>query len=162
MGLDAVEMVMAVEEAFDIRIDDAEAEKVVTPRMLIDCVLSKVAVATSAACLTQRAFNLFRKALLRSGGLKRSDIAPGTPLSILIPKAQRGAAMEKFAADMGIKDRPGLIRPNWLTAALFGASVVVGLFAAFSIPVSRSSQVLMIFPCVAALERSSGLENCGT
>ena len=54
MGLDGVEMVMAVEEAFDIRIEASEAEKLLTPRLLIDFVQSKVSGATASVCLDSR------------------------------------------------------------------------------------------------------------
>jgi acyl carrier protein len=42
MGLEGVEIVMAVEERFDIVIADAEAELLVTPRDIIDCVMRKL------------------------------------------------------------------------------------------------------------------------
>jgi acyl carrier protein len=38
MGLDLVEFVMAVEERFDIEIPDEEASRLLTPRMVMDCV----------------------------------------------------------------------------------------------------------------------------
>lgn len=41
MGLDAVELVMAIEEEFGIDISDAEAEKLLTPRLLIDFIWAK-------------------------------------------------------------------------------------------------------------------------
>jgi acyl carrier protein len=40
MGLDSVELVIAVEETFGCRITDEQAERIVTPRELIDCVLA--------------------------------------------------------------------------------------------------------------------------
>ena len=57
MGLDGVEIVMKVEEAFGITIDDAEAGKITTPGQLIELVLSKVGRTVDEACLTQRAFH---------------------------------------------------------------------------------------------------------
>jgi acyl carrier protein len=116
MGLDAVEIIMAVEDAFDISIENSEAEKILTPRQLIDLVQSKVSVANSKACLTQRAFNLLRKSLLRHGGWKRADIAPATNLSVLILRAQRRALMEQVTTELGIKKPPALSRPQWFEA----------------------------------------------
>ncbi len=49
MGLDAVEIVMAVEEAFDIQIENSEAEKVLTPGQLVDLVLSNVQLTNTNA-----------------------------------------------------------------------------------------------------------------
>ena len=36
MGLDSVELVMALEEEFGVRIPDSEAEQMLTPRRVID------------------------------------------------------------------------------------------------------------------------------
>lgn len=36
MGLDSVEFVMAIEEAFGLDVPDADAAQLLTPRMLID------------------------------------------------------------------------------------------------------------------------------
>ena len=41
MGLDAVEIVIEVEAAFDIQIEDAEAKKILTQRDLIDLITIK-------------------------------------------------------------------------------------------------------------------------
>ncbi len=41
MGLDSVELVMAFEEAFGIRIPDADAQQMLTPRAVIDFVESR-------------------------------------------------------------------------------------------------------------------------
>jgi acyl carrier protein len=127
MGLDAVEIVMAIEDAFDISIENSEAEKILTPRQLIDLVQSKVLVATSRVCLTQRAFNLLRKSLLRNGQWKRADIAPATRLSVLIPRPQRQALLQQTALELGIKKPPGLKRRQWLEALRLGMTLVAGL-----------------------------------
>ncbi len=40
MGLDTVEFVMAVEDAFQLKIPDAKAQKMLTPRQVVDYVLA--------------------------------------------------------------------------------------------------------------------------
>lgn len=42
MGLDSVELVMAFEETFQISISDQEAERMRTPRDVIDCIAAKL------------------------------------------------------------------------------------------------------------------------
>ena len=127
MGLDAVEIVMEVEEAFDITLEDAEAEKMATPRDLIESVTRKVAQTGPSGCLTQRAFNLVRRALLQSLPLKRRDIAPTTRLGALVPRSRRSAVLEELALDLNTDPLPALVRPQWLVGLLTLQSFVVGL-----------------------------------
>lgn len=42
MGMDTVELVMALEEAFQIAIPDEEAEKISTPHHVIDFIMSRL------------------------------------------------------------------------------------------------------------------------
>ena len=138
MGLDGVEIVMAIEDAFDIQIDDAQAGKLVTPRLLIDHVFGKVTTATSAACLTQRAFNLLRKSLIAQGGWKRSQIKPAVRLAGLILRAQRKNLLQTVTADLKIKSSPNLVRSGWVVGASsvfslsIGLAVIVALWPMFS------------------------------
>jgi acyl carrier protein len=149
MGLDAVEIVMAVEDAFDIRIEDAEAEKLLTPRQLIDCVQGKVSGATSNTCLTQRAFNLLRKSLLRHGDWKRRDIAPGVALATLMPKQKRRALLEQITVELGIKKPPEFVRARWLNILLLVGSLLAGLLAAIATGHLLQSVAIWIFIGVA-------------
>lgn len=130
MGLDAVEIVMEVEQAFDLRLEDAEVAKLATPRDLIDLVMSKVAEADAAGCLTQRAFNLLRAALMRQLTLNRRDIAPRIRLADLVPKAQRKALLDCLAGELECPALPRLVRPKWLVNLLTVTCVVLGIAAA--------------------------------
>ena len=51
MGLDGVEIVMALEESFDIVISDADASGMYTPRDIIDYVCSQVSLGCSVASM---------------------------------------------------------------------------------------------------------------
>ena len=44
MGLDLVEMVMAIEERFNVDIPDEDAEKLKTPRILYEYIIAKLKV----------------------------------------------------------------------------------------------------------------------
>lgn len=151
MGLDAVEIVMSVEDAFDIHIEDAEAANLITPRLLIDCVQGKVAGATFNACLTQRAFNLLRKSLLRHGEWKRRDIAPAASLPNLMPKQQRRALLEQITMELGIKKPPGLVRPGWLEIGMVVISLMLGSLVGLPMVVRFGSLGIWIFIGVAIL-----------
>lgn len=127
MGLDAVEIVMEVEEAFDVRLEDAEVQKISTPRDLIDVVMGKVARADVGGCLTQRAFNLLRAALLNQLPLQRGHIAPQTRMADLVPKAERKMLLECLATELGTPALPGLIRPKWLANLLIAGCIGIGV-----------------------------------
>src|SRR5687768_10620322 len=99
MGMDGVEIVMAVEDAFDIRIEDAEAETLVTPRQLIELIQAKVTNVETSVCLSHRAFNWLRRHLMQQWNIPRNRITPGTKLATLIPPPKRKSFLEKLAAD---------------------------------------------------------------
>ncbi len=61
MGLDGVEIIVRVENAFQISIPDAVAARILTPRDLIDYVSSAVVVEGFEHCETQRIFYAIRK-----------------------------------------------------------------------------------------------------
>jgi acyl carrier protein len=145
MGMDGVEIVMAVEEAFDLRIDDAEAAKILTPRQLIELVQSKVAITDASVCLTLRAFNLLRKSLLRHGNWKRSEITPATNLSGLIKRNRRKELLLVVTTELGIKQPPKLILPNWLNLIVLVGSLLVGVFAAVVTRHFFDSVAILIF-----------------
>src|SRR5215470_17159858 len=76
MGLDAVELVMTVEEKFGISITDEEATRVVSVGDLKRLVTTKLDVAYTDGCLTQRAFHLIRKNATAEFGMLRRNIRP--------------------------------------------------------------------------------------
>jgi acyl carrier protein len=124
MGMDGVEIVMAVEEAFDIRIEDSEAETLLTPGQLIDHVMSKLAITTTDVCLSQRAFYLLRKFFVSRRGFKRSEVRPDTPLYPVFPLPNRRALLGKLLDELGIKSFPKLVRTS-TGQALMMTSVIV-------------------------------------
>ena len=130
MGLDAVEIVMEVEDAFGIVIEDAEAEKILTPRDLIDVIMSKVERANVGVSLTHRAFNRLRAALLRQLPLKRRDIGPQAGMANLVPRASRKILAECLAAELETPPLPNLIRPKWLVNLLIVGAFGLGIAAA--------------------------------
>jgi acyl carrier protein len=136
MGLDAVEIVMAVEEAFDIRIENGEAEKILMPRQLIELVMGKVVVSTTSVCLTHRAFNLLRKSLLLHGDWKRTQIIPDTNLNELIPRDHRKPLVSEVTRELGISKPFELIRPAWMIMLLLTGPAIAGLIAG-SFAISR-------------------------
>jgi hypothetical protein len=130
MGLDGIEIVMKVEETFDIVIEDSEAEKIVTPGQLIELVLSKVGRTTDVACLTQRAFHLLRASLAGQLGCERNEIRRETLLISLFPRHSRKDKIRQILRDIGVNKELKLIRPIWLRALIFAVMLVGGISVA--------------------------------
>ena len=111
MGLDGVELVMAWEESFGIRIADPEAAAIRTPRAATELICRKVAaIDVSSVCLFQRAFYRSRRALQRELTCPRSRLSPQARIADLVP-SHRPQVWRALAAESGVKS---------LTKHLFG------------------------------------------
>src|SRR5207248_219742 len=86
MGLDIVEFVMSVENAFDLRIPDKAAQSMTTPRRLIDYLHGRLPRSSLGYCLSQRIFYQLREALSEQLSIDRTAISPGTNLLDIIPE----------------------------------------------------------------------------
>lgn len=82
MGLDAVELLLAVEAEFGVSIADGDAADLRTPRQLADHVAELLggAPGTAAPCLSQAAFYRLRSVLVDEFGARRRDLHPDTAL----------------------------------------------------------------------------------
>jgi len=118
MGLDAVELVIAVEETFGIAIPDAVAVEMITPALLIKHVQDVVGASTdSRPCISQRAFYQVRADLMKTTGLQRAAITPNTSISTLFPRRSRKVDWEAFRAQSFLRSLPDLrFGRGWLFA----------------------------------------------
>jgi acyl carrier protein len=89
VGLDGVELVLATEEMFQIAIPDEDAERMVTPRQVVEYVLSRVGQAEESVCLEQRAFYRLRRASMRLFQTARSAVNPSTAWDAILPSRAR-------------------------------------------------------------------------
>jgi hypothetical protein len=145
MGLEGVEIVMKVEETFDIVIEDSEAEGTVTPSLLIELVLSKVGRTSHAACLTQRAFHRLRASLMSRSGFKREQIRLETLLVSLFPRPTRKEHVREIMAIVGLRKEIEFVRPAWvhrlILATMFSGGIAMTVFFAWH-PISSKSLVV--------------------
>ena len=127
MGLDAVELVMAVEEKFDISITDEEASKALTVGDLKRLVRAKLDISDSAGCLTQRAFQLIRKNAIAEFEVLRGSLRPDTPLETVVPQSTRRESWQHFQVVLGVAELPELVRPYHvnLTITILVLSILV-------------------------------------
>lgn len=86
MGLDGVELVMVVEEEFQIAISDSEANECSTVRILVELVHSHLRHSSTDPCPSQHSFYLARRNLISILQAQRNEIKPDTNLEEIIPK----------------------------------------------------------------------------
>ena len=107
MGLDSVAFVIALEESFGIEIPDASAERMLTPRDVIDYLAGVLPLAETGRCLSQHAFYQLRAALRLRSGISDAAITPDSELDRVVPRHERSTAWEEIRSDLGAKSFPG-------------------------------------------------------
>jgi len=117
MGLDSVELIMNIEETFDLTIPDQEAEKFQTVGDIYRYVLERIQVDDSPGCLSSKAFYRLRRVLIESFEAPRSSIRPTTRLDVLIPRKDRDSAWQRLEARLKL-NLPGLQHPAEMQVSL--------------------------------------------
>lgn len=126
MGLDMVELVIALEERFDIEISDGVAETLTTPRLTIDWICSQVELAQSpCACLSQQTFYRLRGLFCNHLGLPRQAIALDVRLADLVAEHNRQVVWAELGRLLSARCWPPLVRPRWMVRSLFAALVLL-------------------------------------
>jgi hypothetical protein len=85
VGLDGVEFVLAVEEAFGISIPDDVAPSLITPKHVVDYIATRLPMGDSSACFSQRAFYRLRGAVVKAYQIPRRRVRPETPWDAILP-----------------------------------------------------------------------------
>jgi acyl carrier protein len=118
MGLDGVELIMALEEGFGISLPDSEVIHLVTPKLVGDFIFDKLQKTDEKACQSQRAFYLLRKASMDIFGAPRNSIKPDTHLIELIPEKNATLAWKNLREAVRARSWPKLVRPLRLSIVL--------------------------------------------
>ena len=169
MGLDVVELVMRVEEEFDIEIFDEEASQLYTVGQLHTCVLSKLGLLASSRCQSSRTFYQVRRALTEMTGVSRRAIRPATATDSMLPPLNRRANWNRLAALTGAQ-LPPLELARRAKLELTGAIVAVTsavLVSLWTLPPAPICGVTIALGCalVWRLSRHTATQlpaNCAT
>jgi hypothetical protein len=113
MGLDIVELVMDVEDAFGIPIPDDVAASLTTPRAVIEWIYARLPKDEGPRCLSQRAFYDIRNALVRESGLSRSQLRPETELFSVLPQSGAQRVWADVGESLGNRRWPRIRSGNW-------------------------------------------------
>src|SRR5215212_6989033 len=107
---------MAFEDAFGVTIPDGEAEKMETPRGVIDFIDRALGPEFRGVCLSQRAFYRIRRGLVEDGVL-RASIRPATDLAQVFPRSCRRQRWKRAASALSAAGWPDLERPQSVVRA---------------------------------------------
>ena len=116
MGLDGVEILLAVEETFGICIPDSVVSEMTTPATMISFVQQAVSARPERnACISQRAFHKVRASLMKATGVVRRDVTLETPIRRLFSGPQRTEQWRDFKRYAGLAALPNLgFGSGWL------------------------------------------------
>ena len=152
MGLDLVELTVAVEESFGVKIPDEDAQRLQTPRAWIDYLRRRLPADGRGGCLSQRAFSELRQALRTLGVADADRLRPDTPLADLLVSRRRRFLWQELGRELGVplpELRRGLVllvggwlgigamavwvwaRAGWLAASAI-APLALGAFLALT------------------------------
>jgi|GEM_PF-988573 len=124
MGLDGVELVIATEETFGIKIEDAEASRTVTVGQWYELVCNKLKIESQNSCATQKAFYTLRKQIISLLNIKRSEIRPDTLVETIFPLSTRKHIWEIFVKNTPLK-LPILRFPPWVYKIMVSYVILV-------------------------------------
>jgi hypothetical protein len=113
-GPDPLELVMNVEEAFDITIPDEEAEKIHNVGQLYAYVLAKLPQPPSPGCVSSATFYRLRRALQELFAISRERIRLAARTEDLIPREGRPERWRRLAEALTPGRLPELRRPQWV------------------------------------------------
>jgi acyl carrier protein len=119
MGLDGVELVMEMEEAFGIVIDDLDAEQIGTVGQAYGYILRKLELRPAIPCPSASIFYRLRLALMARSGADRRSIRPASRIGDFLPDRGRREAWLGLRDDVGmtmprLEFGPGLTLATWL------------------------------------------------
>lgn len=114
---DIEDVLLEVENSFDIKFDDNAFDHVQTFGEMCDHIKSKIRLKPTDDCTTQQAFYKLRNTLQSTLHLDKEEITPDTLLVDLLPRHTRKSKTKQIEQDLGIK--LSLLRPpHWVTIFL--------------------------------------------
>lgn len=147
IGLDGIELIMAVEETFGIEIADEDAQEILTVGQLWDYVCARVAFVPTKSCVTAKAFYRLRRALIATTQVWRRGIRPDSLLEPFFPTRTRRDSWKLFGESLKLKlpelEYAPRLRELPMSLALL-ATATAGAYVFWTFDVSWWATILMI------------------
>ncbi len=147
MGLDTVELVIAIEDAFEVRFGNEDAAKLTTPAEVTDYLMDRVRTNGGDPCPSQAGFYRLRSVLMMEFGIPRQQIHPDSSWCELF-KSDIPNAWRKLGDALAVDNFPRLERTKaFFIVAVFGTPTLA------AIPMLKSgvgfSLILMVYAVLA-------------
>ena len=125
---DIDDLLIKIEDSFNIKFVDNELTDVTTFGELCDCIANKIQLEKSEDCTYQMAFYKLRDAISATFSIDKKTISPDFLLSEFLPRKNRRKNIQKLEEKLGLKINT--LSPKLWTAIvciiLFLASIVLG------------------------------------
>jgi hypothetical protein len=144
MGLDGVELILAVEDAFQITITDEEAGTVVTVGDLHDLVIAKLHSQDCGRCLTSAAFYRTRQGIAEPLGIAQRDIRPSTSLDAILPRSGRRQSWRRIQ-EVANLNLPALQHPRWIQLTLVVTGIALATATGVQLHLGVGGTLLLSF-----------------
>lgn len=146
MGLDAVELMMEIEDAFSIKIPDDEASQMSTVGDVYEYIVANTdSVSNASVCLSAIAFRSLRHAAASLGVTDR--LRPRDSIFRLLPGSNRRAFWSNLQNVAGL-ELPRLRRPYWVVTVATMAVLLLAAWAGFAAYRSTQSQIAEVVSAV--------------
>ncbi|MBK0380135.1 hypothetical protein [Mucilaginibacter segetis] len=126
---DIGEVLIKIEQSFNINLEDTSLKEVKTFGKLCDVVIDKVKKTNTDSCTTQQAFYKLRHAITESTGFDKERIKPQTRLSELFPRDSRIEAISGIEEEMGFQ--LNLLKPKQWVVTLFVLVIIGSIITLF-------------------------------
>ena len=112
MGLESVELMMDVEDRFEIAIPDSAMEQIQTVGDLHAFLMDRIRQQNSGVCLSAALFYPVRKILVDDFSVDRAEVRPATRLESMVAKGDRQRFWSKLEEAVAAR-LPRLKRSKW-------------------------------------------------
>lgn len=138
MGLDSVEILVNVENAFGITISNYEAEKIATVGDIHNLVWRTLQGRQSMRCKTQQLFHKLRYTLATKFNVPKEVIELDASLNEIFPAANRRMLYRKLEKELQLKLPLLVLPPAWVVMLLItGVVLIIGTGVVALVLVSR-------------------------
>lgn len=145
MGLDGVELIMAVEESFGIQIANNEAATLMTVGDLYKLIAAKLPNPDLKTCLTSAAFYRVRRGIETGTGTDRRGMRPATLLADLMPRERRRESWSRTQQAIGLK-LPRLRHANWIQLIFVAVGIALAVSGGAYAGYHMSTLLLLSIP----------------